>query len=148
MPSALDGKHQKLQQKLSKLQGAEFDRAYMDAMVDAHKDAEKLLKRRAGNSGSESASNMSDSSTSGSTGATGTSGASDTARRVRAPRARSPGPRAERHAQRDRTSGDQRQHGDGTPSVGTPGTTGTSGRRAAAGPRRRIGGQHDGADER
>src|SRR4051794_9661475 len=36
IPSELDGKHQKLQQKLSKLQGAEFDRAYMDAMVDAH----------------------------------------------------------------------------------------------------------------
>ena len=45
-------------EKLSKLQGAEFDRAYMDAMVDAHKDAEKLLKSRAGKNGSASASNM------------------------------------------------------------------------------------------
>ena len=77
--SSLDSKHQKLQQKLSKLQGAEFDRAYMDAMVDAHKDAEKLLKRRAGNSGSESAANMAHSQgTAGTTGTSGTATGSDT----------------------------------------------------------------------
>ena len=52
--SALDNKHQKLNDKLSKLQGSEFDRAYMDAMVDTHKDTEKLLKRRAGKSASGS----------------------------------------------------------------------------------------------
>ncbi len=48
LPSSLDKKHQKLHDKLSKLQGAEFDRAYIDAMVDAHKDTAKLLSKRAG----------------------------------------------------------------------------------------------------
>jgi putative membrane protein len=75
IPSALDSKHQKLHDKLAKLQGAEFDRAYMAAMVDGHKDAEKLLKSRAGSHGSESASNMSGGA-SGAAGATGTSGTS------------------------------------------------------------------------
>jgi len=54
IPSALDSKHQKLYDKLSKLQGAEFDKAYMDAMVDGHKDVEKMLKDRAGKSASAS----------------------------------------------------------------------------------------------
>jgi len=36
-PSEVSAKHQELQRKLSGLQGAAFDRAYMSAMVDDHK---------------------------------------------------------------------------------------------------------------
>ena len=75
IPSALDGKHQKLHDKLAKLQGAEFDRAYMDAMVDGHKDAEKLLKKRAEQKDKASASNMSHAPATSGSGAVGTSGA-------------------------------------------------------------------------
>jgi putative membrane protein len=79
LPSALDKKHQKLHDKLSKLQGAAFDRAYMDAMVDAHKDTEKLLSKRVGHGGmarGESASHGTTAmaGTAGTSGATGTSG--------------------------------------------------------------------------
>jgi putative membrane protein len=77
IPSALDGKHQKLHDKLAKLQGAEFDRAYMDAMVDGHKDAEKLLKKRAERTDKSTASNMSQPPTSSASGAVGTSGTND-----------------------------------------------------------------------
>jgi predicted outer membrane protein len=45
IPSALDKKHQKLHDKLSKLSGAEFDKKYMEAMVDGHKDVTKMLKK-------------------------------------------------------------------------------------------------------
>jgi putative membrane protein len=75
IPSALDGKHQKLHDKLAKLQGAEFDRAYIDAMVDGHKDAEKLLKKRAEQKDKASASNMSHAPATSGSGAVGTSGA-------------------------------------------------------------------------
>jgi putative membrane protein len=77
IPGALDGKHQKLHDKLAKLQGAEFDRAYMDAMVDGHKDAEKLLKKRVERKDKSTASNMSHAPTSSGSGATGTSGTND-----------------------------------------------------------------------
>ena len=36
VPTALDDKHRDLRDKLAKLQGAEFDREYMGAMVDGH----------------------------------------------------------------------------------------------------------------
>jgi putative membrane protein len=114
--SALDSKHQKLNDKLSKLQGSEFDRAYMDAMVDAHKDAEKLLKRRAGKSGSGSdmASNQTTANPAGPS-ATGTSGTSGSSTSATAGTSGS-------------TSGSTET---GTSSVGKPGTTsgatGTSG---------------------
>jgi predicted outer membrane protein len=75
IPSALDGKHQKLHDKLAKLQGAEFDRAYMDAMVDGHKDAEKLLKKRAEEKNKATASNTSHAPATSGSGAVGTSGA-------------------------------------------------------------------------
>ena len=73
----------------------------MDAMVDAHKDAEKLLKSHAGKNGSASASNMGQSGSTAagntaSTGAHGTSGATGTTGQ--------PGP----HERLD-----QRQHRDG-----------------------------------
>ncbi len=41
---AMDEKHQKLYDKLKTLSGAEFDRAYMDAMVKDHEEAVKLFE--------------------------------------------------------------------------------------------------------
>jgi putative membrane protein len=46
VPSQLDDKHNKLRDKLSKLQGADFDREYMDAMVDGHQDVADKLESR------------------------------------------------------------------------------------------------------
>jgi len=63
LPTDLDGKHQKKQDKLSEASGAEFDKKYVDAMVDAHKDVAKMLKDESKKS----------------TGAVGTSGSSTTA---------------------------------------------------------------------
>jgi putative membrane protein len=46
VPSDLDDKHRDLRDKLSQLQGAEFDRQYMTAMVDGHEDVlEKVGSR-------------------------------------------------------------------------------------------------------
>jgi putative membrane protein len=42
----IDDKHQKLMDKLSKLNGAEFDKEYMSAMVDDHGDAVRDLRSR------------------------------------------------------------------------------------------------------
>jgi putative membrane protein len=45
LPTALDAKHKKLYDRLSKLSGAEFDRAYMDEMVKDHrKDVSEFRK--------------------------------------------------------------------------------------------------------
>ena len=76
LPSTIDKKHQKVHDKLAALQGAEFDRAYMDAMVDAHKDAEKLLSKRAGHDAARREPvNTGDTAMAGdAAGATGTSG--------------------------------------------------------------------------
>ncbi len=38
VPTDLDDKHRDLRDKLAKLQGADFDREYMDAMVNGHED--------------------------------------------------------------------------------------------------------------
>jgi putative membrane protein len=46
-PANLDSKHQELYERLSKLNGAEFDREYMKAMVDGHRDVEEMLSNRA-----------------------------------------------------------------------------------------------------
>jgi len=46
VPSQLDDKHNKVRDKLSKLQGADFDREYMDAMVDGHQDFAGKLESR------------------------------------------------------------------------------------------------------
>jgi predicted outer membrane protein len=46
VPSALDDKHRELSDKLAKLQGGEFDREYMDAMVSGHKDVIDKLESR------------------------------------------------------------------------------------------------------
>jgi putative membrane protein len=44
--AALDDKHRDLMDKLSKLQGREFDREYMKAMVDGHEDVIDKLQSR------------------------------------------------------------------------------------------------------
>jgi len=46
LPTVVDDKHRDLQEKLSKLQGADFDREYMDAMVDGHGDVIDKLESR------------------------------------------------------------------------------------------------------
>jgi putative membrane protein len=43
----IDNKHQNLMDKLSKLKGADFDKEYMNAMVDDHQDAVQDLRSRA-----------------------------------------------------------------------------------------------------
>lgn len=46
-PGELKGKHQKAYDKLSKLSGDEFDKAYVKHMVDDHQKAVKLFERQA-----------------------------------------------------------------------------------------------------
>jgi putative membrane protein len=46
VPTELDGKHNRLREKIAKWHGNEFDRAYMDAMVDEHEDAADTLEPR------------------------------------------------------------------------------------------------------
>jgi putative membrane protein len=46
VPAALDDKHQDLREKLAKLQGADFDREYMSAMVDGHEKVSDTLESR------------------------------------------------------------------------------------------------------
>ncbi len=47
-PTTPGEKHQKLQDKLSGLSGEEFDREFMDAIVDAHESMEDLLENYVG----------------------------------------------------------------------------------------------------
>ena len=54
-PTDLDDKHRDLSEKLSKLQGAEFDREYMNAMVDGHQDVLDKLEDRLDKSGDDKA---------------------------------------------------------------------------------------------
>ena len=44
----VDQKHQQLMTRLRGLQGAEFDREYMKAMVDGHREVKSMLEKRAG----------------------------------------------------------------------------------------------------
>jgi putative membrane protein len=46
-PTQLDTKHQALYDRLNKLNGAEFDREYMMAMVDGHRDVKAMVTERA-----------------------------------------------------------------------------------------------------
>jgi predicted outer membrane protein len=46
VPAQLDDKHRDLSKKLSEKRGLEFDRAYADAMVDAHEDFVNKLESR------------------------------------------------------------------------------------------------------
>lgn len=50
LPTELDQEHRELQEKLSKLQGEEFDREYMSAMVDGHEEAINKVEDRANRS--------------------------------------------------------------------------------------------------
>jgi putative membrane protein len=54
-PTQLDDMHRQLQQRLSTLSGDQFDREYMKAMVDGHREVEKMLAARAGEGGSDGA---------------------------------------------------------------------------------------------
>ncbi len=47
LPTALDAKHKVMHDKLAKLNGAAFDKAYMTHMVAAHKEAVALFQREA-----------------------------------------------------------------------------------------------------
>ena len=47
LPAELDAKHKAMQAKLSKMKGAAFDRAYMEHMTAAHKQAVALFQREA-----------------------------------------------------------------------------------------------------
>ena len=47
VPDKLDEKHQAMVDKLSKLSGAEFDKAYVSDMVTAHKKDDVLFKKEA-----------------------------------------------------------------------------------------------------
>jgi putative membrane protein len=47
MPVEMDDEHQDLHDRLSKMKGAEFDREYMNAMVDGHEDVLDQLERKA-----------------------------------------------------------------------------------------------------
>jgi hypothetical protein len=77
-PTQLDAKHQKIADKLSKAQGADFDRQFMKAMVSAHEDVLNQTRKIAGNNdsaaGSSSSRGATDTGGSATTGATGTSG--------------------------------------------------------------------------
>jgi putative membrane protein len=46
LPDQMDEKHRELRDRLSKLSGAEFDREYMQAMVDGHEDLVGHLESR------------------------------------------------------------------------------------------------------
>jgi|RhiMethySRZTD1v2_1073278.scaffolds.fasta_scaffold32043_4 putative membrane protein len=50
-PTQLDEPHRELQKRLSNLNAAQFDRDYMKAMVDGHRDMEKMLAERADKGG-------------------------------------------------------------------------------------------------
>jgi putative membrane protein len=52
-PTRLDDRHREMQQRLSKVSGAQFDRDYMKAMVDGHRNVEKMLAERANSGGGE-----------------------------------------------------------------------------------------------
>jgi putative membrane protein len=47
LPTTLDAKHKAMQDKLSKMKGAAFDRAYMAHMVTAHRQAVALFQKEA-----------------------------------------------------------------------------------------------------
>ena len=46
LDTKVDDKHKDLMDKLAKLRGADFDKEYMDAMVDGHEDAVRDLRSR------------------------------------------------------------------------------------------------------
>jgi putative membrane protein len=70
LPTQLDEKHRELADRLMRLQGEEFDREYMKAMVDGHEDVADQLLRQAGWIGTSTRNG----STAAAPSATGTSG--------------------------------------------------------------------------
>lgn len=75
-PMTLDSKHQKLADKLAKLQGADFDREYMKAMVEGHKNVLSEVSRVAGKTSNEAAKGTTIATEHGSERPTGTTGSS------------------------------------------------------------------------
>jgi putative membrane protein len=49
VPTAMDEKHEKIYDKLVKLEGADFDKEYMRAMANDHDDTVKLFKEQSQN---------------------------------------------------------------------------------------------------
>jgi putative membrane protein len=52
-PAELDRDHKNVQEDLTKLSGREFDKKYMDAMVDEHQEAVNELERKTDSSNAE-----------------------------------------------------------------------------------------------
>ena len=52
-PKQLDEPHRQIQARLQNLSAEQFDRDYMKAMIDGHRDVEKLLATRVSNGGGE-----------------------------------------------------------------------------------------------
>jgi len=77
-PTELDSKHRALADKLSKLQGAEFDRQFMAAMVDGHKEVVKETQSIAGGKSSTAASSSTGTGTATASGS-GATGSGTTA---------------------------------------------------------------------
>jgi putative membrane protein len=50
-PTKLDGKYRQIEQRLSKLSNDQFDREYMQTMIDRDRDVEKMLAARASGGG-------------------------------------------------------------------------------------------------
>jgi predicted outer membrane protein len=76
LPAQLDEKHRDLAERLSKLQGAEFDREYINAMVEGHQEVAGKLRTRAGNQQTSNA--PSTGNRAGSGGASGAAGTQTT----------------------------------------------------------------------
>ena len=77
LPTQLDEKHRELADRLTKLQGEEFDREYMKAMVEGHEEVADQLLRHAGWIGT-STRNGSTAATPSATGTSGTAGSGST----------------------------------------------------------------------
>lgn len=108
----LDEDHQELMTKLRGLQGAEFDREYMRAMVDGHEDMKDLLDDRADRGGAVARDDR--------PGVTGTSGSTASAVNQWASKTL---PSVEQHLQRAEQIASNLQDG-GANQRGTTGTTG------------------------
>jgi putative membrane protein len=139
LPTDIDSKHQKKQDKLSEASGAEFDKKYIDAMVDAHKDVAKMLKDESKKSAGAVGTSGSTSTTAtpgpngangnGTPGTAGTSGTSvDTATAPAAEWAAATLPGVEQHLDRakqiqDSLKASGKNAPAATPSTTTPGSS-------------------------
>ena len=77
LPTQLDEKHRELADRLTKLQGEEFDREFMKAMVEGHEEVADQLLRQAGWIGT-STRNGSTTAAPSATGTSGTAGSGST----------------------------------------------------------------------